>query len=406
MGIRILDGGLLTTVQDKGRTGYQKSGMPVAGAMDAYAMNLANILVGNNRSSAVLEVTVQGPSIEFTEANVIAVCGGNLSPQLSGAPLPMNRAVSVRAGETLSFGAPIAGCRCYIAFAGGMDIPLVMSSRSTYLKAGLGGFQGRRLQKGDEIAFAAPRAALPGMEARIVPDEMLLDYRQEADIRIVLGPQDDYFTEYAMMGFFHGFYTVTNACDRMGYRLEGRKLPHVQLEDGNIISDGVAFGSIQIPPDGLPIIMMADHQTTGGYTKVGAVITVDLPLVANMQPGAKIHFVQVEIDEAQFLLRERAKALSALDDRLNAALLAEAPAPEKKTESTAATPALQKKTQPPVPEKEAKMPIAAPAQVQQAETPTADAPSASDPAAVLRSADLSVSVGGNHYAIHIEELVP
>ena len=405
MGIRILDGGLLTTVQDKGRTGYQKSGMPVAGAMDSHAMNLANILVGNNRSSAVLEATVQGPAIEFTEAAVIAVCGGNLSPQLAGAPLPMNRAVAVRAGEVLRFGAPVAGCRSYIAFAGGLDIPLVMSSRSTYLKAGLGGFRGRRLQKGDEIGLTASRAKLPGMEARVVPEEMLPDYRHEADIRIVLGPQDDYFTEYAMMGFFHDFYTVTNACDRMGYKLDGRKLPHVQLEDGNIISDGVAFGSIQIPPDGLPIIMMADHQTTGGYTKVGAVITVDLPLVANMQPGDKIHFVKVEIDEAQYLLRERAKALSAFDGRLNAALPMEESVPEREPESPPAGSVPEKNTPPAAGSKEeTKKPAAVPAAAQKTET--SPAPAASEPAAVLRSADLSVAVGGNRYEIHIEELAP
>lgn len=404
MGIRILDGGLLTTVQDKGRTGYQKSGMPVAGAMDSYAMNLANILVGNNRSSAVLEATVQGPAIEFTEAAVIAVCGGNLSPQLAGAPLPMNRAVAVHAGEVLTFGAPAAGCRSYIAFAGGLDIPLVMSSRSTYLKAGLGGFQGRRLQKGDEIGLTAPRVKLPGMEARVVPDEMLLEYRHEADIRIVLGPQDDYFTEYAMMGFFHDFYTVTNACDRMGYKLDGRKLPHVQLEDGNIISDGVAFGSIQIPPDGLPIIMMADHQTTGGYTKVGAVITVDLPLVANMQPGDRIHFVQVEIDEAQYLLRERAKALSAFDDRLNAALPMEEPVSERELESPSAGFVPEKKTPPAAGSKEEAGKPAVPAAGKQPET--SPAPAVPEPAAVLRSADLSVAVGGNRYEIHIEELAP
>ena len=168
----------------------------------------------------------------------------------------------------------------------------------------------------------------------------------------------------------------------------------MQLEDGNIISDGVAFGSIQIPPDGLPIIMMADHQTTGGYTKVGAVITVDLPLVANMQPGDKIHFVQVEIDEAQYLLRERAKALSAFDGRLNAALPMEESVPEREPESPPAGSVPEKNTPP----------AAVPAAAQKTET--SPAPAASEPAAVLRSADLSVAVGGNRYEIHIEELAP
>ena len=297
MGIMMLQSGLLTTIQDAGRRGYQRYGMGVSGAVDVHAYIYANILVGNRQNEAVLEVTLLGPKIEFTSNSVIAITGGDLSPAIDGTPMPMYRAVQIQKGSILSFGPPRTGCRAYIAFAGGLAITPIMGSRSTYIKANLGGYEGRRLLAGDEIAFRRPASCPANVESRIMePDHFGGTYT----VRVLMGPQDDSFTEKGIETFLSETYTVTNEFDRMGYRLTGPKIEHVP--DGNIITDGIAFGAVQVPSGGQPIILMADRQTTGGYAKIATVITADLPRAAQMRPGNTVRFLAVSVEQAQEIL--------------------------------------------------------------------------------------------------------
>lgn len=312
MGIKFANGGFLTTVQDMGRIGYQESGMSVSGVMDQRSAALANILVGNDENEAVLEVTLMGPMMQFTADNIIAVTGGNLGPKLNGKELPMYQAVRVKKGDNMSFAGMFSGSRAYVAFAGGLDIPAVMGSKSTNLKSKVGGYQGRKIGGGDEIAFAAPKTVLPNMDKRkLTPEDFTA---AEQVIRVVLGPQDDCFTEKGIETFLTETYTYTNESDRMGCRLEGEVIEH--KNGGDIITDGIAFGAIQVPSHGRPIIMMADHQTTGGYTKIGAVISVDLPKVAQSRPGYKVKFQKVSVEEAQALYVAQKKEFAALKEEL------------------------------------------------------------------------------------------
>ena len=312
MGIKFASGGFLTTVQDMGRIGYQESGMSVSGVMDQRSAAIANILVGNDENEAVLEVTLMGPMMEFTEDNIIAVTGGNLVPKVNGKDLPMYQAVLVHKGDSMNFAGMTSGSRAYIAVAGGLDIPVQMGSKSTNLKLKVGGYQGRKIGGGDEIGFAAPKRTLPNMRKRKVTPE---DFSQtEKTIRVVMGPQDDCFTEKGVETFLSSTYAFTNESDRMGCRLEGEVIEH--KNGGDIITDGIAFGAIQVPSHGQPIIMMADHQTTGGYTKIAGVISVDLPLVAQSRPGYKVHFQKVTVEEAQKLYIEQVEKLKALKEEL------------------------------------------------------------------------------------------
>ena len=312
MGMKIMTGGFLTTVQDLGRIGYQETGMAVSGVMDQHSAKIANILVGNDCGEAVLEVTMMGPSIQFTEDNVIAVTGADLGFVINKQPAAMYRALSVHAGDILEFKALKTGLRAYIAFAGGLDIPVVMGSRSTNLKSKVGGFQGRKLEAGDEIGFRAPVRVMDHMERRVAETEIMPT--KEIEVRVIMGPQDDCFTEKGKETFLNSEYAFTSELDRMGCRLEGEVIEHV--DGGDIISDGITFGAVQVPSHGKPIIMMADHQTTGGYTKIACVITVDLPKVAQAKPGVKLRFKAVSIEEAQELLHEENVRLASLRDSI------------------------------------------------------------------------------------------
>lgn len=312
MSITVLNPGLLTTVQDQGRIGYQQFGVPVSGAMDPRSTALANILAGNDPGEAVLECTMMGPQLQFGRTNVIAITGGDLGPTLDGQPFPSYQAVAVQAGQTLKFTAPKTGCRAFVAFAGGLDIPLTMGSRSTYMKAKIGGLQGRKLEKGDRIGFRAPVEVLSHMENRVLRPEFVP--KPVYTLRVVMGPQDDAFTDAGIAAFLSGTYTVTPEFDRMGCRLDGPAIAH--KESADIISDGIAFGAIQVPSSGAPIIMLADRQTTGGYTKIATVITVDFRILAQLKAGDKVQFTKVPIEYAQGLLLAQRAALNSLN-RIN-----------------------------------------------------------------------------------------
>ncbi len=313
MSITVLNPGLLTTVQDQGRVGYQQFGVSVSGVMDPRSAALANILAGNDQREAVLECTMMGPQLQFDRANVIAITGGDLGPTLDGKAIPNYQAVAVKAGQVLKFTAPKSGCRAFIAFAGGLDIPLTMGSRSTYMKAKIGGFNGRKLEKGDVIGFRAPVDTLSRMEDRALRPEFAP--KPVYTLRVVLGPQDDAFTDAGIDTFLSGTYTVTPEFDRMGCRLDGPVIAH--KDGGDIISDGIAFGAIQVPSAGTPIIMLGDRQTTGGYTKIATVITADFRTLAQLKAGDKVQFVKVPVEYAQGLLLAQRSALKALS-RINA----------------------------------------------------------------------------------------
>lgn len=300
--IKIIKSGLLTTVQDNGRYGYQKFGVPVSGAMDSFSQRVSNLLVGNDLNEAVLEVTFLGPTIEFLEDRVIAITGGDLSPMINHKSIAMWKSIYVKKGDILSFGGIKKGCRSYISFDGGIDVPLVMGSKSTYIKGKIGGFQGSSLKVGDILKCGSPNYNFKFIKGRALCSKYKPEYTNEIIVRVILGPQEDCFTDRGINTFLSSEYTVTNQIDRMGYRLDGETIEHSKGAD--IISDGIAFGAVQVPSNGKPIIMMADRQTTGGYTKIGNVISADLSKIAQAKQGDKIRFRAINMDEAHEILKE------------------------------------------------------------------------------------------------------
>lgn len=297
--IKILNPGLLTTIQDKGRWGYQKFGMSVAGVMDDFATRIANLLVENDEYEAVFEITLLGVEILFNCDEIIAITGSNMNPKINGKPVPMWTSLLVKAGDKLSCTGSLSGLRSYISFSRGLDVPEIMGSKSTFLRGNLGGFEGRKLNKIDEIKLGQKEISSLGS---YLPDKYKPIYDKENTIRVVLGPQDDYFDEEAIEVFLNSVYTITSEADRMGYRLDGPKIEHI--EGADIVSDGIVFGSIQVPGHGSPIIMMADRQTTGGYTKIATVITPDLPKLAQMSPGNTMSFQKLTVEESHSIYRE------------------------------------------------------------------------------------------------------
>ena len=313
--ITVLQPGFYTTIQDAGRKGYQRFGVPVAGAMDPFSAKLANILLGNDADAAVLEFTAMGPTLRFEQDTYFALAGADFSPKLNGEKIRSNAASFACAGSILTLGGASQGFRGYLAVWGDFDGDYVMGSRSTYPKAGLGGVEGRPLKKEDVLRFCASDHIPQQLEMRSLRMENMPFYRTEdtARVRVVLGPQDDHFSAEGLEAFFSEVYTVTAESDRMGYRLEGAPIPRAKGKEGNIISDGVAFGSVQVPDSQMPIVMMADRQTTGGYPKLGAVITADLCRMAQLRAGEKVRFVKVTLDQAHQALLEQKNFLRSLE---------------------------------------------------------------------------------------------
>lgn len=297
--LKITDSGLLSSIQDLGRYGYQRYGVSCSGVMDEYAAKIGNKLVGNNEGAAVIETTLKGISGEFLADTMISVTGGQCDVFLNGEKIELWKSHSVKAGDILKMGFCKSGLRNYIAFSGGIDVPVVMNSRSTNLKAKIGGYKGRKLMVNDVICSFENLAKTEIMKL----DENLIPQNSgEIEVRVILGQQCDYFTDAGIKTFFNETYTTTQDGDRMGIRLAGPEVEHIKGAD--IISDGITFGAIQIPGNGQPIIMMADRQTTGGYTKIGNVISVDLPKLAQGKPGTKVRFKEVFENEAIRLMRE------------------------------------------------------------------------------------------------------
>jgi antagonist of KipI len=307
--IEVLEPGLFTTVQDLGRYGYQRYGVPVSGALDPFALRVANLLVANDEGEAGLEITLVGPQLLFLADAVIALTGGDLRPELNGRPRPMWQAVLAPRGSVLAFAGAREGVRSYLAIAGGIDVPPVLGSRSTYVRGRFGGLDGRPLRKGDRLHVRVP-AANGASAGRTLPAELVPRYSHEPTVRVVLGPQDDAFTERGIRTFLSAPYTVTPESDRMGYRLEGPRIEHKAGPD--IVSDGTPLGAVQVTGDGMPIILLADRGTTGGYTKIATVITVDIPKLAQAAPEDRVFFQAISIAEAHQLLRQQAALLQQL----------------------------------------------------------------------------------------------
>ena len=300
----VIQPGALTTVQDLGRYGYQQYGVPPSGAIDNYAFRTGNLLIGNAETAASLEMTLFGCQLRVLRETTIAITGADFAAALNGDPIPMWETISVRRGDIISFPRLKSGCRAYLAVSGGINVPRVMASTSTYIKAGLGGLEGRALRTGDILRTieSAPATA----KARVPPEYIPL-YGCQIELRVILGPQDNCFTEDGIQTFLQADYTVSHQADRMGYRLEGPRIQHSAKAD--IISDGIPLGAVQVPGDGLPIILLADRQTTGGYTKIATVISVDIPKLAQAKPGDKVRFHQIREDEAISELRQYEKQI-------------------------------------------------------------------------------------------------
>lgn len=294
MKIQIINPGPLTSVQDAGRFGYMEYGITSSGVMDMDAYHIVNKLVGNHEGEAVLEATLMGPTFQVGGEGLLAFYGADMPATLDGVPLERGKAYPVKDGQTVAFGMAKSGVRTYIAFAGGIDVPIVMGSRSTNMKCGIGGYQGRKLAGADVLSVADPKEGEKTWEKLMKHSVPAKDYPSQISIRVVLGPQDDYFTKKGLDTFLHTAYQVSPQSDRMGIRFLGEAIEGVSSMD--IVSDGITFGSIQVTSEGLPIILMADHQTTGGYAKIATVVTDDLCKLAQARPGDHVAFESVPVE--------------------------------------------------------------------------------------------------------------
>jgi biotin-dependent carboxylase-like uncharacterized protein len=315
--LRMIAPGLMTTLQDLGRRGYQHLGVPVSGALDPVCLQAANLLAGNAPGMGALEIAYQGPTLAIEADSVrIAAAGGQAAIDIlgpdggAGQRLAPFESARLTRGQTIRIGALSGSAILYLAVEGGFAIPPVMGSQSTLTRGGIGGFEGRALQAGDTLPLR--QAAAPEREEVMLPP---LDLRPPARMRVVLGPQDDHFTPAGLATLLASPYTISRACDRMGMRLEGPTLEH-SAKGYNIVSDGIAPGSIQVPGNGLPIVLLADRQTTGGYPKVATVISADLPALGRMTPGAKIAFASVDIETAETAARALAQEIADLPARM------------------------------------------------------------------------------------------
>lgn len=292
--IEIITPGLLTTVQDFGRVGVMKNGFTQNGAMDRYSMTVANRLCGNCDSAPVLEMTVLGVTARFTQDTVICVSGADFGAKINDKPIKRNKAYKINKGDILSMGTAKSGMRAYLAVAGGIVGEYVFGSASTNLKFAFGGHFGKKLQSGDVLSIGTGAFPLCEIDKWEIPES---EYSKDAQLRVVLGPQNEMFTNEDIRLFLSQEYEVTAQSDRMGIRLSGEPLKSKNGMD--IISDGIVFGSVQVPNSGEPIILMADHQTTGGYAKIATVISVDLPRASQLLAGNTVRFKSVTVEEAE-----------------------------------------------------------------------------------------------------------
>ena len=313
-GLEVISPGLMTSVQDRGRFGYQALGISVSGALDTDSFDIANALVGNESGNkagtGALEIRMLGPTLKVTADSVTVALAGTATAIEVMAPekevISACRSFTLLKGQVFRVGAVSDSAVCYLAVHGGFDLPPIYGSQSTCMSAGFGGFHGRILEKGDCLPLRQPVSGSSSQRILRRPP----DPDNSPVVRVVVGPQDDYFSTAGIKTFFETGYTVSQAVNRMGMRLEGAAVTH---EKGyNIASDGIVRGAIQVPGNGLPIILMADCQTTGGYPKIATVISSDMPKLGRMMPGADIRFKAVSVGEAEAVARERHERQTAL----------------------------------------------------------------------------------------------
>lgn len=324
MAIDVVKPGFATTVQDLGRPGYYHLGIPLSGAMDRYALRAANLLVGNDEGDAGLEAVFTGPELRFTSDATVAVTGAELPPNLDGEARPTWTAFRARAGQTLSFGVLKTGARGYIAVSGGIDVPLVLGSRSTYALCTLGGFEGRRLQADDELVVGA--AKRPAKEGKAVPEALRRGAAGATpELRVLTGLYWDRVTTESGKGFFEDTWQVAPEADRIGYRFKGgrplalveRKQPFGAGSDpSNIVDCGYPYGSIQAPGGTEPIVLHRDAVSGGGYFMLGTVISADMDYIGQMQPHTPIRFVSVDMRQALAARQDRSHMLQQLREAL------------------------------------------------------------------------------------------
>ncbi|WP_408957792.1 biotin-dependent carboxyltransferase family protein [Natrinema sp. 74] len=316
--IDIEEGGIATTVQDLGRSGHYHIGMPPSGAMDRYAHTVANYLVGNDADAATVEMTYQGVTATFQEDAVIAITGADMSPSVNGDPIGTWETVAIDAGDELELSFATEGARAYLAVAGGIDVPDVMGSGSTYTLVGIGGHEGRALEAGDELAIGDSTDGGDELVGTRLDDEYVPEYAAEETVRVVLGLTDYRLTEEARETLCEAEWTVSSEADRVGYRLEGPDLEFEEREQpfgagtgpSNVVDLGYPIGSIQVPNQ--PIVLMQDAVTGGGYATVGTVISVDRGLLAQRQTHDSVYFEAVDVDDAITARTERNDRLEAI----------------------------------------------------------------------------------------------
>ena len=305
--IRVLEPGPQTTVQDAGRPGHMRYGIPPSGPVDRASFVLANRLVGNPDGAAGLEFTLVGPRLRAEAPCGLAVTGADAPVTLNDAPAPAWTTLALAAGDVVRIGAARAGVRGYVAVAGGLDVPPALGSRATYLRGRMGGVHGRALARDDRL----PLGPAPAARRRAVPEAARPRWGGDTVLRVVLGLQADRFTREGVATFLASAYEVLPQSDRMGVRLSGPRIAHGRGHD--IISDGIALGAVQVPGDGLPIVLLVDRQSTGGYTKIATVCSFDIARVGQAKPGQRLRFTAVDVATAHRLLREFDAALAAVE---------------------------------------------------------------------------------------------
>jgi len=309
---RVISPGSFTTVQDRGRYSFIDRGVPPSGALDPYAYRMANLLAGNPADAAVLEITVMGPALEVLGEADVALTGAHMAVTVNQAAAPMWQTIRLSKGDVIRIRQAKSGCRSYLAVTGGFDVPPVMGSRATCVKAKIGGVEGRVLRKDDVLARLP---AGPLARGRKLPADFIPSYPPEIVLRAIAGPQEEVFA-YGLETFFGGIYEVTSEADRMGYRLQGPPVHHDEGYPQSIISEPTVPGNIQLPADGQPIILLVE-QTTGGYTKIATVISTDLSRIAQAVPGNRVRFQRVTLEEAHGIYREQARLLKGIETHLS-----------------------------------------------------------------------------------------
>jgi biotin-dependent carboxylase-like uncharacterized protein len=308
LGLRVLAPGLHTTVQDLGRFGYRSVGVPVSGPLDRVALTLANALVGNAANTSALELLVQGPALEVMAASIrLALVGGAGGLVIEGArsrTVGAGQSVRLRKGERVNIGAIDNVACAYLAIEGGFNLPPCLGSAATYARGQFGGLKGRTLEAGDELPIRLDEApSRPELALARAHDPGL-----DQPIRVVLGPQRDHFTDQALHTLVSATFAVSSRADRMGFRLDGPQLAHAK--DYNIVSDGIATGSIQVPGSGQAIVLLVDAQTTGGYPKIATVISADIPAIGRRRPGNVVRFLAVTQEQAEAIRREQEETIA------------------------------------------------------------------------------------------------